>query len=117
MRGLYGFPRFSEALGRELSPDLDQAAHALARKCWVLGRIFSSNMPTDHMVFEGGTSLSTAFALIDRFSEDIDLVLDWRVLGYTEHLEAEVSSTLLASICVRKSGSRSARSRLLYRAS
>lgn len=28
------------------------------------------------------TSLSKAFHLISRFSEDIDLILDWRVLGY-----------------------------------
>ena len=32
--------------------------------------------------FKGGTSLSKAFNLISRFSEDIDLILDWRVLGY-----------------------------------
>jgi predicted nucleotidyltransferase component of viral defense system len=33
------------------------------------------------MVFKGGTSLSKVFGLIDRFSEDIDLILDWRLLG------------------------------------
>jgi predicted nucleotidyltransferase component of viral defense system len=36
------------------------------------------------MVFKGGTSLSKVFGLIDRFSEDIDLVLDWRLLGYDQ---------------------------------
>jgi len=36
----------------------------------------------DQMVFKGGTSLSKVFGLIDRFSEDIDLILDWRLLGY-----------------------------------
>jgi len=34
--------------------------------------------------FKGGTCLSKAFGLIERFSEDIDLVLDWRLLGYTK---------------------------------
>ena len=34
------------------------------------------------MVFKGGTSLSKAYHLIERFSEDIDLILDWRLLGY-----------------------------------
>ena len=34
------------------------------------------------ITFKGGTSLSKAFHLISRFSEDIDLILDWRVLGY-----------------------------------
>ena len=33
-------------------------------------------------VYKGGTSLSKAYGLIERFSEDIDLILDWRVLGY-----------------------------------
>lgn len=32
--------------------------------------------------FKGGTSLSKAYDLISRFSEDIDLILDWRELGY-----------------------------------
>ncbi len=36
------------------------------------------------MIFKGGTSLSKVFGLIDRFSEDIDLVLDWRLLGYNQ---------------------------------
>jgi hypothetical protein len=36
------------------------------------------------MVFKGGTSLSKVFGRIDRFSEDIDLVLDWRLLGYDQ---------------------------------
>ncbi|MCR5452443.1 MAG: nucleotidyl transferase AbiEii/AbiGii toxin family protein, partial [Lachnospiraceae bacterium] len=29
-----------------------------------------------------GTSLSKAYGLIERFSEDIDLILEWRVIGY-----------------------------------
>ena len=33
-------------------------------------------------VFKGGTSLSKAYGLISRFSEDLDLILDWRILGY-----------------------------------
>ncbi len=32
--------------------------------------------------FKGGTSLSKGYHLINRFSEDIDLILDWRILGY-----------------------------------
>lgn len=50
--------------------------------CWVLKRIFSSDSLKDHMVFKGGTSLSKVYGLIERFSEDIDLILDWRLLGY-----------------------------------
>ena len=29
-------------------------------------------------VFKGGTSLSKAYHVIKRFSEDIDIILDWR---------------------------------------
>lgn len=36
----------------------------------------------DRFAFKGGTSLSKCYNLIERFSEDIDLILDWRVLGF-----------------------------------
>ena len=50
--------------------------------CWVLKQLFSKRDLKDRMVFKGGTTLSKVFGLIDRFSEDIDLVLDWQLLGY-----------------------------------
>jgi hypothetical protein len=50
--------------------------------CWILKRLFSDPTLSGQMVFKGGTSLSKVFGLIDRFSEDIDLILDWRLLGY-----------------------------------
>jgi predicted nucleotidyltransferase component of viral defense system len=37
-----------------------------------------------HIVFKGGTSLSKAWNIINRFSEDIDLALDKRFLGIEE---------------------------------
>lgn len=43
--------------------------------CWVLEQLFS--LPV-HMAFKGGTSLSKAFGLIKRFSEDCDITLDYR---------------------------------------
>ena len=36
----------------------------------------------DSLVFKGGTSLSKAWGLIERFSEDIDLALDRQFLGF-----------------------------------
>lgn len=50
--------------------------------CWTLDYLFHRNKWKNSLVFKGGTSLSKAFALIERFSEDIDLILDWRALGY-----------------------------------
>lgn len=32
LRGIYDYPRFSTLLGKTVSPDLDQVAHAIARK-------------------------------------------------------------------------------------
>lgn len=51
--------------------------------CWVLDALFTSPRWRDKMIFKGGTSLSKAFRVINRFSEDIDLILDWRQLGVT----------------------------------
>ncbi|NLG10514.1 MAG: nucleotidyl transferase AbiEii/AbiGii toxin family protein [Coriobacteriaceae bacterium] len=50
--------------------------------CYTLDHLFHHSEFKDHIVFKGGTSLSKAFGLIARFSEDIDLILDWRLLGY-----------------------------------
>ena len=48
----------------------------------MLDYLFHRSPWKDSITFKGGTSLSKAFHLISRFSEDIDLILDWRVLGY-----------------------------------
>ena len=48
--------------------------------CWVLDTVFA--MPDHHpMAFKGGTSLSKVYGVIDRFSEDVDLTLDYRHFG------------------------------------
>ena len=51
--------------------------------CFVLEYLFNRSMWKKQLAFKGGTSLSKAYDLIQRFSEDIDLMLDWRVLGYS----------------------------------
>lgn len=43
--------------------------------CWLLNEIFALPL---QMAFKGGTSLSKAFNLIHRFSEDVDITLDYR---------------------------------------
>lgn len=53
--------------------------------CCTLDHLFHRTGFAGSMVFKGGTSLSKAFGLIERFSEDIDLILDWRLLGYGEN--------------------------------
>lgn len=43
--------------------------------CWVLKHIFEHKELAEHITFKGGTSLSKAYRLIERFSEDIDLTI------------------------------------------
>jgi|GEM_PF-1939168 len=50
--------------------------------CLTLEYLFHQCKYNDAFAFKGGTSLSKAWHVIERFSEDIDLILDWRFLGY-----------------------------------
>lgn len=58
-------------------------AHLLEKDIWVvwaLDALFSSPLG-EHLVFKGGTSLSKAYGVIRRFSEDVDLTYDIRALA------------------------------------
>ena len=46
--------------------------------CRILQKLFQYENLRKILRFKGGTSLSKVFHLIRRFSEDIDLILDWR---------------------------------------
>ena len=48
--------------------------------CWVLHALFSMSDPHP-MAFKGGTSLSKVYRVIDRFSEDVDVTLDYRAFN------------------------------------
>ena len=50
--------------------------------CFILNYLFSKCKWKESFTFKGGTSLSKCFELIKRFSEDIDLILDWQTIGY-----------------------------------
>lgn len=50
--------------------------------CWTLKRVFSLDDRIPGLIFKGGTSLSKAYGVIRRFSEDIDLSLDRHDLGF-----------------------------------
>lgn len=51
--------------------------------CIILKAVFQSRY-ANSIIFKGGTSLSKAYNLIDRFSEDIDLVIDRHLLGFDQ---------------------------------
>ena len=50
--------------------------------CWILKQLFTIEVFSGRLVFKGGTSLSKCFNLIQRFSEDIDIAVDFEKLGF-----------------------------------
>lgn len=50
--------------------------------CWTLRELFRTPEWGEHLTFKGGTSLSKGWKLIERFSEDIDIVIDRGFLGF-----------------------------------
>jgi hypothetical protein len=62
--------------------------------CWVLDALFNGLPPQGpRLLFKGGTSLSKAFGLISRFSEDIDITVFRADLGqHAEPAELEALS-------------------------
>ncbi|MDS1140790.1 nucleotidyl transferase AbiEii/AbiGii toxin family protein [Pusillimonas sp. SM2304] len=65
-----------------LAPVLGRRAEILEKDIWlcqILGILFA--LPNRKpMAFKGGTSLSKAYQAIERFSEDIDVTIDYRSL-------------------------------------
>ena len=76
-------------------------AYAVEKDWWVvqtLRTIFQMEVG-QHLLFKGGTSLSKAWGLINRFSEDIDLALNREFLGFNSGLisKSQVSKLRTAS--------------------
>ena len=57
--------------------------------CWTLKRLFSVSEIENQLIFKGGTSLSKAFGLISRFSEDIDVSIKRDYLGFSGENDPE----------------------------
>ena len=71
---------------------------AVEKDWWVvqtLRLIFEMDC-ADSLVFKGGTSLSKAWGLIERFSEDIDLALDRKFLGFEGELSNQQIKKLVS---------------------
>jgi hypothetical protein len=70
----------------EISKKIGLPEAAIEKDWWVvrtLEFVFQTEIAS-YTVFKGGTSLSKAWGLIDRFSEDIDLALDRKFLGFNK---------------------------------
>lgn len=61
--------------------------------CWTLDKLF--HLPTcgGELTFKGGTSLSKGWKIINRFSEDIDIVINKGVLGFDGDASPECAPT------------------------
>jgi len=62
--------------------------------CWTLKRLFTLPDPPAGLLFKGGTSLSKAFGVIERFSEDVDLSFDRAGLGFGDESDANLIGAL-----------------------
>lgn len=69
--------------------------------CWTLRRLARSADLAGHLTFKGGTSLSKAYDIIRRFSEDIDLTIS-RTAPYVE----DVASPMEEKISGKERGRR-----------
>ena len=70
----------------ETAKDMDISGPTVEKDFWVcffLDILFHQSQDATRFCFKGGTSLSKGYHAIRRFSEDIDLILDWRLLGYS----------------------------------
>lgn len=72
-----------EMLFARASEQTKLAAQVIEKDWWVtiVLQLLSQSSCADYLSFKGGTSLSKAWGLIDRFSEDADLALDHSFFG------------------------------------
>jgi hypothetical protein len=86
----YNLPKAEKInLFEELRIKTGLPPYAIEKDWWVvqtLDIIFSQLEVAEHLLFKGGTSLSKAWHLIQRFSEDIDLALNREYLGFNSDL-------------------------------
>lgn len=88
-----------QAIFKEAADKMGLPPAAIEKDWWVvrtLELVFQTEI-APHTVFKGGTSLSKAWNLIDRFSEDIDLALDRKFLGF-EKADAEMSGSQVSKL-------------------
>ncbi len=77
-----------QELFKQLSVKTGIQPQAIEKDAWVtlVLRIIFSSQTSEYLVFKGGTSLSKAYKLIQRFSEDIDLAINREYLGFQGEL-------------------------------
>ena len=80
-----GTPEQRNDLFQKTGMQLDMDASIIEKDfwvCWSLKQLFGLPTFGNHMIFKGGTSLSKVYNAIFRFSEDVDISLDRKLLGF-----------------------------------
>jgi predicted nucleotidyltransferase component of viral defense system len=80
----------------QIAENTGMSAFGAEKDWWVvqtLSALFETSIK-DHLVFKGGTSLSKAWKLIERFSEDIDLAIGREFFGFNGVLTTTQSKIL-----------------------
>jgi hypothetical protein len=80
----------------QIAENRGMSAFGAEKDWWVvqtLSVLFETSIK-DHLVFKGGTSLSKAWKLIERFSEDVDLAVGREFFGFTGELTPNKGKTL-----------------------
>jgi predicted nucleotidyltransferase component of viral defense system len=92
-----------EAIFNAGATEMGMTPFAVEKDWWVsrtLNIIFQMDIAA-HLVFKGGTSLSKAWKLINRFSEDIDLAIDKEFFpGY----QGEITRTQISKLRIMRIG-------------
>jgi hypothetical protein len=73
---------------RNISEKVKFPLYIIEKDWWVVQtlRLITQMDISQHTVFKGGTSLSKAWGLIDRFSEDIDLAINREFFGFSDDI-------------------------------
>ena len=92
-----------EVFFNAVATEMGMTPFAVEKDWWVsrtLNIIFQMDIAA-HLVFKGGTSLSKAWKLINRFSEDIDLAIDKE---FFEGYQGEITRTQISKLRIMRIG-------------
>jgi hypothetical protein len=102
---IHGSPDSLLTIYNEAQARLNLPAQTIEKDLWVcftLRELLRLPVWGDHFTFKGGTSLSKAWKLVERFSEDLDLVIDREFLGFGREKLSKKRQRRLKEECSRR---------------
>jgi predicted nucleotidyltransferase component of viral defense system len=105
LKNIYRYHEEQSKILQKLSQDQNIKRNSLLLEkdiwiCWTLELLFKmpNRMP---MAFKGGTSLSKAFRIIDRFSEDVGITIDYKAFNCDDPFSEGVSKNKIKNISLQ----------------